>query len=199
MQRLSFLLVFILATSFLAGCADYSLVRPERVRIGQLSVSPTIAWNRIDARSAASRQVWTNASPLLDQLTLWGGVRDGELLDSWETGVADKQPFQPFKAGMGPTELRELIEATVARRLDGRDFTLISSTPAQFAGAPGLRFEYTFLLANGVKMSGLAVASTRDGQLHGVNFVAPSLYYFDAYRPEVERIISGGAATIGTA
>ncbi len=199
MPRVPFLFLLAFSSSLLAGCADYSLVKPERVRVGQLLVSPTIAWNKIDSRSAASRQVWTNASPLLDQLTLWGGVRDGELLDSWEGGGADKRPFQPFKAGMGPTELRELIEATVARRLDGRDFTLLSSAPITFAGGAGLRFEYTFLLANGVKMSGLAVAATRDGQLHGVNFVAPSLYYFDAYRPEVERIISGGAVSTGAA
>ncbi len=199
MPRVPLLFLLALASPLLAGCADYSLVKPERVRIGQLSVSPTIAWNKIDARSAPSRQVWTNASPLLDQLTLWGGVRDGDFLDSWESGAADKKPFQPFKAGMGTTELRELIEATVARRLDGRDFTMLSSAPASFAGAGGLRFEYTFLLANGVKMSGLAVAATRDGQLHGVNFVAPSLYYFEAYRPEVERIISGGAVGTGAA
>jgi hypothetical protein len=198
MPRLS-LLLLALASLVLSGCANYSLVKPERVRIGQLAVSPTIAWNKIDARSTGSRQVWTNASPLLDQLTLWGGVRDGELLDSWEVGAAQKQPFQPFKAGMGPTELRELIEATVARRLEGRDFKLLSSVPASFVGVSGLRFEYTFLLANGVKMSGLAVAATRDGQLHGLNFVAPSLYYFEAYRPEVERIISGGAVAAGAA
>ena len=100
--------LFILAL-LVTACVQYSLVKPEKVLIGDVYyVEAQIAWNK---KTEGKAEIWTVDGPLLQELRFIKGIEDGDAL--FEGRVGNKLP--PFKSKMTAIEIKELFEASLAQ------------------------------------------------------------------------------------
>jgi hypothetical protein len=161
-----------------------------KVAKGTITVKPGLDWNRSSMRPSRRSEAWTRDGINLNELTFFGGIEDGEpvLRQGW--ALAEKLPR--FKKDMLPTDIAELFEATNRMVLDSAVFKLGKIEPAKLGTHDGVRFGYTYAAQNeDIERRGEATAAIVDGRLYLVNYVAPSLYYFDAYLPEVRKMVEG--------
>ena len=76
-RNLAWPLIALLA---LGACAQYSLISVERIEIaGAYSVSPSIKWN---SKRGRDYELWTVDGPKLQDLTIYGGFEDDDILFS---------------------------------------------------------------------------------------------------------------------
>jgi hypothetical protein len=181
-----------LAAMILASCATYSLVAANsRTPIGNgLSVQPTLAWNRNERLQEPNVVLWTMDGPLVDALGFVPGLENNASILKTPSG---KEPMPVFRSGMGAVEVMELFEATLAR--SSATSSVIVKTahlrPAQFAGRPGFRFDYTFVnQSDDVERRGIAAGAVHGGRLYLIFFQGPKIHYFGKDAPEVEAIIA---------
>jgi len=183
----------------LAACVNpYTMAGPGPVTsVGGLSLAPTIPWNRqtpseIAVTSAAPLEFWTQDGAGLQLMQVFGGVPDGQgLFKKYQ----DKSEFPAFRAGMTPSDIMELVEATLGK-LSGS--TLIQTRelkPAKFSGLDGFQFGYSFTGKDEIDRDGIAIGAVKDGKLYLLLYSGARLHHFGKYRPEVERMF--GSARLG--
>jgi len=168
-----------------AACAPITMVEPSEVReIGKnYSVQPGAAWN--DFRGGSHEQ-WSQNGPLLDALVLVGGLDAGDtLFDDSD----DKANMPVWRAGMTESEAAEFVEDSIAQRDLGQVGTA-NLRPASFGSARGFAFDISFVTKEGLNKRGMAHGAIIDGKLNLILMTAAATYYFDAVRPDVERLIA---------
>jgi hypothetical protein len=186
------LLAALVPAMALTGCAaplgPPTLVGSSRQTVNGISVEPQTAWTRLPARvvlgGAAPGEIWTIDGPLLDRLRFHGAVAPGAPLDYQARG----QTLPQFRAGMGPSEIAELVTDTVAAR-GNSDVEMLALAPAPFAGLEGFRLDYRFLNADGLELLGRARGAERDGRLYLIVFEAAADHYFARLAPTVDRLM----------
>ncbi len=172
---------FILAL-LVAACARYSLVKPVKVLIGDVySVDAQIAWNK---KTEGKAEIWTVDGPLLQELRFIKGIEDGDAL--FRGGFGKK--FPPFKSKMTAIEIKELFEASLAQIGLARLKTL-NLRPNDFGKVAGFRFEFTYVLKNGLEKQGFALGAVIDEKLHMIIYSGTRLHYYPKHKDEVERLI----------
>jgi len=180
---------FMLALA-LAACTNFGLIEPKRVTLqGALSVEPGIAWNQLgtDVFGSQPHVLWTADGPLLNRLVFYAGVADGKALVA--SGARGERP-PPFRATMSATEVMELFEATLIRLFQAKAVTARGLRPLNFGGAPGFRFEISYVGPDELERDGLAAGSVHFDKLYLIYFEGTRLYHFDKYLNEVERIVA---------
>lgn len=183
----------VLACSLLCfGCAppQYTLVPPVTTRIGasRLHVKPGIAWNRVPIRQEQRRweTVWTQNGPLLDLLSLVGGLPDGEtVIQTFEDDVV---AVPPFRADMNAAELVSMIQDSYRAR-GITNFEAEPATPAQFLGGDGVRFAFRYRPENGTSHKGVCVMRVVDEKFYALTLDAESTHYFAVVLPEFEKVL----------
>jgi hypothetical protein len=81
---------------------------------------------------------------------------------------------------MLPTDLVELFEASNRIILQTSIFTVDNVEPAKLAGRDAVRFSYHYAAQDDeLNRKGEGIAANIDGKLYMVNFVAPTIHYFD--------------------
>lgn len=176
---------------FVTGCAQYSLVGPGSQEVGGvLLIDTPIAWNRIPAALAPSKraEVWTVDGTLLDSITFYTGIKDGEPLTRRKK-APDGTEFAVFKSDMLPNEIIEIVESTMVKVSGTPLIETYNLRPVTFAGGPGFQFEYTFVSADEVERRGFAMGAVRDGELYLVLYLAARIHYYEAYLADVQRIL----------
>jgi hypothetical protein len=185
---LAALLVGTLAVPALADWVKMPADAEVKVAKGTLAIKPGLDWNRSSMRPSRRSEAWTRDGINLNELTFYGAIGNGEpiLRQGWFSG----QKLPRFKSEMLPTDIAELFESTNRIILQSSVFKLGKIEPAKLGKHDGVRFGYSYAAQEeDIERRGEATAAIVDGKLYIVNYVAPSLHYFDAYLPEVHRMI----------
>ena len=173
--------LFILAL-LIAACVQYSLVKAEKVAIGDVyTVDAQILWNK---KTEGKTEIWTVDGPLLQELRFIKGIEDGEAL--FRGGAGRK--FPPFKSKMTAIEIKELFETSLAQIGVARMRTL-NLRPESFGEVPGFRFEFTYVLKNGLEKQGFALGAVIGELLHMIIYSGTRLHYYPKHKDDVEALV----------
>ena len=172
-----------------AACDRYSTVEPGRVEIGgDYTVAPDIRWSK---RDRGNLEAWTVHGTLLHQLFFTKGLEVGEYLFQ-VTGRNRKRREKrrpKYRGDMTPIEIAEFFEASVVQS-GVATIRTERLRPARFGKAPGFRFEFDYLMDDGLERQGLAVGAVHNKRLYLIFYVGTRLHYFPSYRDNVERLIA---------
>ncbi len=199
------ILTALAALALLGGCAGggggfgyYSLVRPEPVRVarGSMEVVPTVRWNRVPRgfSDISREESWTLNGPLLDSLSLIGGLENNKKIVQQRRKADRKVPN--FRADMSPPEIASMIESFYRIRAGASTFNMTNLSPRTFLGYPGFQFDYDYLGGDEVERRGRAVGAIINGRFYLALFDAARMHYYGAGLPEFERIV--GTARLRT-
>jgi hypothetical protein len=191
--RESFLALALILTAAAPAMADWVVMSADteiKVAKGTMLVKPASDWNRSSARPSRRSEAWTRDGINLNELTFYGAIADGEPLFRQFWTADGKLPR--FRADMLPTDLAELFEASNRLILQSPVFKMGKIEPARLGKHDGVRFGYSYAAqGDDIERRGEAVAAIIDGKLYMVNFIAPSLHYFDANVGEVRTMVAG--------
>lgn len=166
----------------LSACAQISLVEPKRQKIGEaFSVEAQIAWSRIPAERI---EIWTVDGLRLQAVRFFKGVKDRETL--FKAGEDAKLPV--FRAEMTANEVMELVVDTLSRA-GASQVAARGLRPADFGDAPGFRFEFGFVDANGLDGEGIAGGAVIEARLYLILYTGSRAHYFPKYKDDVDRLL----------
>jgi hypothetical protein len=183
MRRLPIALVLLC----LSGCVSVAKVETGDRTIGErMSVKLEGAWNHVNAPGMGPAQTWTMEGLPVDQLLLYSGVKDGQVIHG-AAPMGSKVKEYSFRSSMQPDEIVAMFEGMLTR--DGSSFKLIKFEPTTFGGKKGLRFEFASTRkVDGVQLSGFGYGAVSKGELFAILYVAPSLAFYPRYSPRAEQI-----------
>jgi len=179
-------LTLALSTLALAGCVAMAKVDSGDRAVGdRLAVNIEGAWNHLQAPGLGPAQTWTREGLTVDQLLLYSGIKDGELVHA--SANSGKQKDFAFRAGMMPDEVVAMFEGMLTR--DGSSFKLIRLEPSPFGGRKGFRFDYVLTRkVDNVVLSGMGWGVVSKGELFAIVYMAPRLVFFKRHAAQVEKI-----------
>jgi hypothetical protein len=187
----AFLALALLAPLAGPAFASWAVMKSDaevKVAKGTMTVKPTAEWNRSSLRPSRRSEAWTRDGVNLNELTFFGAIADGESI--LRQGYTTTEKLPKFKADMLPTDISEMFEATNRMVLQSPVFKMGKVEPAKLGNHDGVRFSYSYSAqAEDIERRGEAVAAIVEGKLYIVNFVAPSLHYFDAGISEVRKMV----------
>ncbi len=188
-----FLALALLACLAGPAFADWAVMKSDaevKVAKGTMTVKPSTEWNRSSLRPSRRSEAWTRDGVNLNELTFFGAIGDGESI--LRQGYTTTEKLPKFKSDMLPTDITEMFEATNRMVLQSPVFKMGKVEPAKLGTHDGVRFSYSYSAqAEDIDRRGEAVAAIVEGKLYIVNFVAPSLHYFDAGIGEVRAMVAG--------
>lgn len=172
--------------------AGWKLVRhsaPTAVAKGRLAVTPPDNWNRWSHRPVKKSEIWTLDGIALNQLYFVSGLAPGETL--YRDVAKKERPLPKLGASQQLTDIPEFFESSTRIALKTSLFRVTQVEPYRFAGRDGIRFAYEYAVEDSpLVRKGLAAGTVVDGQLHLIDFTAPSVFYFDRDRAKVEALMA---------
>jgi hypothetical protein len=163
-------------------------VRSVEVGKGGMMVQPVSEWNRSSRRPSSRGESWTKDGFQLNRLDFFTQIEPGESI--YKERSRKRRPLPKFRADMLLPDLAELFEANFSIENDVTLFQVTRAEPALLGGAQGIRIEYEFAFPNDpLRRRGEARLGVSGGKLYVINYAAPTLYYFDASKAEVQRIM----------
>jgi hypothetical protein len=174
------------------GYSDYSLVRVQRVRVGDgsMSVAAPRPWNRhrpILFEDIRQVEDWTLNGPILDGMSFVSGLRDGKSLIRQRRSASQQVPV--FRSNMTPPEIAAMIESLYRVRGGAVDFRTLSLQPRAFLGTGGFQLDYEHLDDDELWRRGRAVGAVIDGELYLILLDAAKSHYYDAALPDFEAVV----------
>lgn len=179
------LLLVVILTSVLAGCASVRKIESGAVSVGdRLNISIEGNWNHLDFPAFKPAEVWTMEGVSVDELLIYSGIRDGQAMHP-ENAAGAKKKDVVFRNTMPLEEVVSMFEALLTR--DDSTFRLTKVEPYPFAGRKGVRFEYERIRkADSVVQSGLGFGVIDKGELFALVYLAPRLTFFPRHKARVE-------------
>ena len=179
-------LAIALCVLLLAGCVSMAKVEKGDRAVGdRLSLKIEGAWNHLQAPGLGPAEIWTQEGITVDELLLYSGIKDGELVH-----VADrtgKRKDFAFRSKMQPDEIVSMFEGMLTR--DGSSFKLTRLEPAAFAGTKGFHFEFELTRkVDNVVLNGAGWGVVSKGELFAILYKAPRLVFYPRYAGQVEKI-----------
>lgn len=178
------------AMALLAACATGGEVSGAYTRVGTFNVAFARPWSDITF-------MLPNRPPNMRMLSVDGPLLNRLYLAALEPGQSllrphDRDtPIPVYRSDMSDTELVEFVTDCVALEYQAPEASALR--PQNFAGQPGVRFDLSTQTAEGLNISGTALAARSSERLHLMLFLAPSEHYFAAMLPEVETIFGGAS------
>jgi hypothetical protein len=182
----------------LSGCVvGYQLVKAEKVPVAQgaITVHPGTTWNKAPKgpTDIPQEEIWTQNGPLLDSITFFAGLRDGQSMTKQKD--KDDRKVPAFHSDMNPQDLVAMVESYYRIRLAAQVFQTTSVKPATFLGTPGVQFDYDFVPADQVKRRGRSIIAVHDGKLYLIALDGTAVHYFDAALPEFQTIVASASTS----
>lgn len=156
---------------------------------GTLKVTPGEDWNRSSSRPIKKSEVWTLDGSTLNELYFVSGLAAGETL----LRDVDKRnrPLPKMNGSMQLTDIPEFFESSWRVALGTTLFEMGAMEPARLGGRDAVKFAYTYSVQGETMLrKGVAVGTIVDRQLHLINFVAPSIHFFDRDAPKAEAVFA---------
>ncbi len=177
-----------------AGWAVMPADKEVKVAKDRLSIKAKTIWNRSSLRPSKRGEIWSRDGTSLNELSFYGGIEDGEGIFRFSYIAGSTVP--KFKSAMLLTDIVELFEASNRRILQSSVFKVEKTEPAKLGGYDAVRFRYRYAAENDeLERTGEAVAAIVKGKLYIINFVAPTIYFFDRDIAEVREIVAGAQIT----
>jgi hypothetical protein len=175
------------------GFSDYSLVRVQRVRVGdgRVTVIPPRPWNRhrpILFEDVRQVEDWTQNGPYLDGISFVTGLKNGKSLIRQRRTTSQQVPI--FRSNMTPPEVAAMIESLYRVRGGAVDFRTLSLQPRPFLGANGFQLDYEHLDDDELWRRGRAVGAVINGELYLILLDAAKSHYYDATLPDFESVVA---------
>lgn len=172
----------------LAGCAAGGLVSGPVESGGGATVNLTREWSDITFMLPTPRprnvKMLSIDGPLLNRLYV-ATLAEGESL----LRPRDRDTPRPtFRSDMTDSEIVEFIVDCVAQEYQGPEASALR--PQSLGGTPGVRFDLSTRTAEGLDISGTALAARVGERLHLMLFLAPSEHYYGALAPEVDAMFT---------
>ena len=175
------------------GISDYSLVRVNRVQVGDgsLSVAAPRPWNRHrttlfeDIREVED---WTLNGPILDSMSFVTGMKSGRYLVRQRKSSDQQVP--KFRSDMTAPEIAAMIESLYRVRGGTVEFRTLSLQPRPFLGVNGFQFDYEHLDSDELWRKGRIVAAVVNGRLYLVLLDAARSHYYESTMPDFEAVVS---------
>jgi hypothetical protein len=149
---------------------------PVAVARSGLTVTPDQAWNK-GARPGRLSESWTLDGLTINELTFYGGIADNTTL--FREVDKTNAPLPRFSKTMLLPDIAQLLETSYRVALGTPLIKIETIEPAQFAGAAGFRFTYSFTASDEVKRLGEARGAIINGALYMVTYEAPRIHYFE--------------------
>jgi hypothetical protein len=204
MNHKSKLALAALAGAALSGCSSlgagesfgssyYSLVRVQRVNVGDgsISVAAPRPWNRQRARlfeDIRDVEDWTLNGPYLDGITFVTSLKSGAYLIR-QSKRSDQQ-VPKFRSDMTPPEIVAMLESLYRVKGGAVDFRTLSLQPRPFLATGGFQLDYEHLDSDELWRRGRAVGAVINGQLYLILFDAARSHYYGAALPDFEAIVA---------
>lgn len=156
------------------------------------SVSLERPWadvSRLTPRLSNHVHLLTIHGEALESLFLVGGLKPGDPL--WAPPHGEDYPR--YRADFSRTEIPEFINASLTAR-GYLSVTPRNIRPAALAGQDGVRFDIEMQTADGLDVSGVALAAQSGDRLNLILFVAPREHYFAMLMPEIDRLLIAAAS-----
>jgi hypothetical protein len=175
------------------GYSDYSLVRVQRVRVGDgsMTVAAPRPWNRhrpILFEDIRQVEDWTLNGPILDGMSFVSGLRNGKSLIRQRRSASQQVPI--FRSNMTPPEVAAMIESLYRVRGGAVDFRTLSLQPRPFLGTGGFQLDYEHLDDDELWRRGRAVGAVINGELYLILLDAAKSHYYDAALPDFEAVVT---------
>ena len=168
----------LIASPALAGFKLMSAGTNQAVGKMGLSVVPTNDWNRYGSKIGRNAESWTLDGLSLNDLSFYAGIENGRTL--FREVDKRNRPLPKFTSTMLAPDIVQLFENSYRVAAGTSLFTINSVEPAKFAGAPGVRFTYSFVQqGEEVKRNGEGTGAIIGGKLYLVTFEAPVIHYYD--------------------
>ena len=180
-------LLLILLVLFLAGCGTVRKMESGSHTIGErLAVSIDGSWNHLDFPGIKPAQVWTMEGIAVDELLIYSGIKDGQMMHA-EGATGGKQQNFVFRSTMQTEAIVAMLEGVMSR--DNSVFKLTRLEPYRFGGRQGFRFEYERIRkVDNVQLLGVGFGAVDRGELFALIYHAPRLTFFPRHRAQVEAI-----------
>ncbi|MBI3094882.1 MAG: hypothetical protein HYY97_08430 [Rhodocyclales bacterium] len=171
----------------LAACASVRKVESGANPVGErMSINVDGNWNHLDFPGIKPAQLWTMEGITIDELMVYSGIRDGQVMHS-ESAASDKQKDFAFRKAMQTEEIVSMLEGVLSR--DGSTFKLRKLEPYAFGGKKGFRFEFERIRKiDNVQMRGLGFGAVDREELFALVYQAPRLTFFPRHEARVEAI-----------
>ncbi len=154
----------------------------------KMTVTPADDWNRWSARPSKKGEIWTLDGTTLNELSFFAQIASGEAL--YRERDKKNLPLPKFKSDMLLTDLVELFEASNRIVLQTSLFEVSNVEPTKLAGKDAVRFSYRYVVqGDELARNGEAVAANIGGKLYLVNFVAPSIHYYERDVPKFRALV----------
>jgi len=175
------------------GSSYYSLVRVQRVNVGDgsISVAAPRPWNRQRPRlfeDIRDVEDWTLNGPYLDGITFVTSLKSGRYLIR-QSKRADQQ-VPKFRSDMTPPEIVAMLESLYRVKGGTVDFRTLSLQPRPFLGANGFQLDYEHLDSDELWRRGRVVGAVINGELTMILFDAARSHYYGAALPDFEAIVA---------
>ena len=180
-------LACVLLLGVLAGCVSIAKVEKGDRAVGsRMVIAIEGPWNHVNAPGMGPAETWTMEGLPVDQLLLYSGLKDGEVIHATGQDGANAKRFS-FRANMQPDEIVGLFEGMFTR--DGSRFKLTRFAPVEFGGQKGFRFDYALTRkVDNVQLLGLGYGTVSKGELFAIVYMAPQLAFFARHKERVEHM-----------
>ena len=175
------------------GLSDYSLVRANRVQVGDgsMTVAPPRPWNRHHAimfEDIRDVEDWTLNGPILDGMSFVTGLKNGKSLIRQRRTASQQVPV--FRSNMTPPEIAAMLESLYRVRGGSVDFRTLSLQPRPFLGTAGFQLDYEHLDGDELWRRGRTVGAIINGELYLVLLDAAKLHYYEMTLPDFEAVVT---------
>ena len=153
-----------------------------------LTVTPSVEWNRISQRPGRRAERWTLDGELLNDVLFFAEIREEDTL--FREVNRRERPLPEFTSNMLLVDIPTFLEGSLRVVKNIASFETTHAEPTQFLGVAGIRFEYTALGADDLARNGIAVASVIDGELFMMTYEAPAIHYFERDRAAFEQLVA---------
>ncbi len=181
------LVLSLLAAIIVSGCVNTFKISKAGKPVyltENIQVTPSADWNRFETKNF---EHWTLDGTSLQVMMIFKGVSDGSPLFP-RNMIKDKAKRPPFQKDMTPIEIMELLEVEYSAG-GSQKYTTEGMRPYKLAGLDGFRFEYSFIIQNGLLYKGLAAGVVEDEKLYMVTYQGADMHYFDHGLQHVESIL----------
>ena len=186
---LAAMLVVMPSSPALAGWKLIEQAEPVTVAKSDMEVTPTSNWNRWTSRPVKQGETWTKDGVNLNELYFVGGLPAGKTL--YKDRQKKDRPLPQLSSSLDLTEIPEFYESSTRLVLDTSVFEMTSIEPGTLAGYDAVKFEFQYSVEGSTLLrKGMGIGTMVGGQLYLVAFTAPSTYFFDRDREEVEAIMA---------
>lgn len=180
-------LLIIAVVLTLAGCGTVRKVETGANTVGErLTMHLDGPWNHIDFPGIRPGQVWTMEGVTVDELIMYSGIKDGQVMHPENTHQSKKQDIV-FRSNMATEQVVSLFEGILTR--DDSLFKLMRVEPSTFGGKKGFLFEFERIRKiDNLRQLGFCYGAIDSGELFALVYVAPALTFFPRHQARVEAI-----------